>query len=114
MLTSKLSPISGNYQRIFNLDKEMEEELQELQPPTLKIKKTVVQASTLTVQKLKLNTEEIAGDPLSDEDDDDGNYVDMVRTALKDTRKIIGEVTHGSALWEQIHEIFNIFSGRLG
>ena len=51
---------------------------------------------------------------MSDGDDDDGNYVDMVRTALKDTRKIIGEVTQGSALWEQIHEIFNIFSGRLG
>jgi len=36
----------------------------------------------------------------SDGDEDDGNYVDMVRTALKDTRKILGEVTEGSATWE--------------
>lgn len=56
--------------------------------------------------------DEILGD--SDGDDDDGNYIDMVRTALKDTRKILGEMSPGSALWERIHEIFNLFSGRFG
>ena len=38
----------------------------------------------------------------------------MVRTALKDTRRILGEITPHSPLYEMIHEIFNIFSGRLG
>lgn len=38
----------------------------------------------------------------------------MVRTALKDSRRILGEVTPYSPLWEMIHEIFNIFSGRVG
>lgn len=38
----------------------------------------------------------------------------MVRTALKDTRRILGQVTEGSPLWEMILEIFNIFSGHLG
>lgn len=50
----------------------------------------------------------------SDEDNDDGNYVDMVRAALKDTRRILGQVTEGSALWEQIHEVFTLFSGLKG
>ena len=38
----------------------------------------------------------------------------MVRVALRDTRTILGEVPPGSALYEQIYEIFNLFSGRLG
>jgi len=53
-------------------------------------------------------------DPDSEGDDDDGNYVDMVITAFKDTRRILGEVTPGSPLWEMIYEIFNIFSGKVG
>lgn len=38
----------------------------------------------------------------------------MVRTAIKDTRRILGEVTPDSPLYMMIYEIFNIFSGRLG
>jgi len=38
----------------------------------------------------------------------------MVRTALKDTRRILGQVTEGSPLYEMILEIFNLFSGHLG
>lgn len=37
---------------------------------------------------------------IRDQDDDDGNYVEMVRVALKDTRKILGEVPEGSPLYE--------------
>ena len=51
---------------------------------------------------------------IRNDDEDDGNYVEMVRIALRDTRKILGEVPEGSALYEQIYEIFNLFSGRLG
>jgi hypothetical protein len=35
----------------------------------------------------------------------------MVRTAIKDTRRILGEVTPDSPLYMMIHEIYNIFSG---
>jgi len=38
----------------------------------------------------------------------------MVRTALKDTRRILGEVTPDSPLYLMIHEIFNIFTGNVG
>lgn len=38
----------------------------------------------------------------------------MVRVALRDTRTILGEIPEGSALYEQIYEIFNLFCGRLG
>ena len=60
----------------------------------------------------KLRNADLSDD--SDEDNDDGNYIDMVRTALKDTRRILGQVTEGSALWEQIHEVFTLFSGLKG
>jgi hypothetical protein len=51
---------------------------------------------------------------MRNDDEDDGNYIEMVRVALKDTRTILGDVPEGSALYEQIYEIFNLFSGRLG
>jgi hypothetical protein len=38
-LTLKLSPSSGMYTRIFNLPEEFEEDLKEIQPPGLKIRK---------------------------------------------------------------------------
>jgi len=53
-------------------------------------------------------------DPDSEGDEDDGNYVDMCRTAIKDSRRILGEVTPDSPLYMMIYEIFNIFSGKLG
>jgi len=37
---------------------------------------------------------------IRNDDEDDGNYVEMVRIALRDTRKILGEVPEGSALYE--------------
>lgn len=39
MLTVKLSPISSNYKKIFNLDDEMEQDLKEIRAPTAKIHK---------------------------------------------------------------------------
>ena len=51
---------------------------------------------------------------MRNDDHDDGNYVEMVRVALKDTRTILGEVPEGCPLYEQIYEIFNLFVGRLG
>lgn len=117
MLTVKLSPISGNYKKIFNLDDDMEQDLKEIRAPTAKIHKI---RGKQNLKNFKANDkkgkgkDELEFDPESEGDDDDGNYVDMVRQALKDTRKILGEVTEGSALCEQIYEIFNLFSGQLG
>jgi len=51
---------------------------------------------------------------MRNDDNDDGNYVEMVRVALKDTRTILGKVPEGCPLYEQVYEIFNLFSGRLG
>jgi hypothetical protein len=115
-LTTKLSPISGNYARIFKLDADMEQELKEIRAPLLKIHKVRQgDAKAASVfQKKGKGKDEMDFDPDSEGDDDDGNYVDMVRLALKDTRRILGEITEGSALWEQIHEVFNLFSGSLG
>jgi len=38
----------------------------------------------------------------------------MIRTALKDSRRILGDVTPDSPLYVMIKEIYNIFSGGLG
>lgn len=139
MLTTKLAPETNNYRKIFNLPAEVEEDLREIEPPVVKIwnnpirqnqkiKKKKADARRKKTQD-RLNDEEANpglvlqsetklknadASEESDEDNDDGNYVDMVRTALKDTRRILGQVTEGSALWEQIHEVFTLFSGLRG
>jgi hypothetical protein len=99
----------------------MEKDLEEIRPPTLKIHKKRVRDKNdpqVTLSKMGKGKgkgkDDLDFDPESEGDEDDGNYVDMVRCALKDTRRILGEITEGGALWEQIHEIFNLFSGHLG
>lgn len=114
-LTLKLSPDSGNFNRIFNLDKDMEEDLKEIIPPGLKIRMLhkLTGEEKNERRRLHLPAPDFDFDPDSEGDEDDGNYVDMTRTALKDSRRILGEITPNSPLFEMIHEIFNIFSGRL-
>lgn len=110
MLTVKLSPLSGNYQNIFGLDQDMEADLKELKPPGLKIRKyrkvekgmEFTRDDQKSKTKIKKGKDEFDFDPESEGDEDDGNYVDMVRIALKDSRRILGQITPGSALWEQI------------
>lgn len=97
----------------------MEQDLKEIRPPTLKIHKIrepdIRNFKVSKKQKGKKGKDDdLNYDPDSEGDEDDGNYVDMVREALKDTRKVLGEITDGSALWEQIYEVFNLFSGQLG
>lgn len=116
-LTMKLAAKSENYKNIFKLDPEFEEELQEIKPPGVKIRKYYKLSAQQKEDRKSNGDTDIPDydfDPDSEGDDDDGNYVDMVRTAFKDTRRILGEITPGSPLWEMIYEIFNIFSGKVG
>lgn len=97
----------------------MEKDLEEIRPPSLKIFKRRVMDKlapkvTLNKKGKGKGKDDQDFDPESEGDEDDGNYVDMVRCALKDTRRILGEITEGGTLWEQIYEIFNLFSGQLG
>lgn len=80
MLTVKLSPISGNYGKIFNLDKDMEQDLKEIRAPTSKIHKIRGKNNLKKVNHKKgKGKDELDFDPESEGDEDDGNYVDMVR-----------------------------------
>lgn len=93
----------------------MEEDLKEIIPPGLKIRMLhkLTGEEKNERRRLHLPAPDFDFDPDSEGDEDDGNYVDMTRTALKDSRRILGEITPNSPLFEMIHEIFNIFSGRL-
>jgi hypothetical protein len=101
MLTSKLSVSSGNYARIFDTSV-FDETATDFKKPKQQIKKTKTDKKSTDLVFGK----DLAGDSdeesMRNDDEDDGNYVEMVRVALRDTRTILGEVSAGSPLYEQI------------
>lgn len=114
-LTTKLSVASKNYGKIFDTSI-FDETAADFKKPKQQIKRVKFEKEKKTNELVF--GKDFGGDSdeesMQNNDDDDGNYVEMVRIALRDTRTILGEVPVGSALYEQIYEIFNLFSGRLG
>lgn len=112
-----MSPTTEWYKNIFNLSTDAQEEISELKPPGLKIRKLYKVSAEQKNERRERGEKNIPQydfDPDSEGDEDDGNYVDMVRTALKDSRRILGDITPDSPLYTMIKEIYNIFSGSLG